>query len=447
MNWETYLLAGSLKGSLALLLVLGADRLVAGRMQARWRRLWWILIPLVFLLPIPALSVPATWTPAVLVPPAATPSLDSFIHPGIPSILTPRRGPVFSPLLFLWLFGVAVRAAWILIPTLRIDPLWRQGRLSTDPTLLNLLEDSKALAGVTAPVGLVLSDAVPAPALLGWLRPRLLLPRFVVEASSAPELKAIFLHELAHFKMLDIPLGWLFALATVVHWFNPLAYLAEVTWARFREEAADETTIRWQHDSTPLAYGEVLLKTLGHCSGGVTPHGALAIGESIKNLQRRMLMIRTYPMKSARGGLAATLIAGLLALMALYPAPAQDDSAKKDAVAAMQTWLGEMDAGNYAQSWSDAADSFRKAVTSDQWIAVSRAVRDPLGKLISRNLASALHQTSVPIPGGKMLEGDFVIAQFDVSYENLKSGLETVTFEKDAQGAWKASGYYIKPST
>jgi hypothetical protein len=72
-------------------------------------------------------------------------------------------------------------------------------------------------------------------------------------------------------------------------------------------------------------------------------------------------------------------------------------------------------------------------------------VRAPDGKVLERKLASAVYQSGVPMPSGQMLPGQFVIAQFDSSFENLKYARETVTFEKEADGVWRASGYYIKP--
>ena len=146
--------------------------------------------------------------------------------------------------------------------------------------------------------------------------------------------------------------------------------------------------------------------------------------------------------------MAPAVVLTLGALTTFSPTLAGDeaqDVAKKEAVVAMQTWLGEIDAGNYAKSWSDAAKSFRKAVASDQWVTALNGVRTPLGKSLARNLASAACQTMVPKPGLEMVKGDFVIAQFDSSFENLKYARETVTFEKEADGVWRAAGYYIKP--
>ena len=142
------------------------------------------------------------------------------------------------------------------------------------------------------------------------------------------------------------------------------------------------------------------------------------------------------------------VILTLGALMALSPVLADDDAqtaAKNEAGVAMQTWLAEIDASDYAKSWNDSAKSFQKALTSDQWVAALNGVRTPLGKSIERKLVSAACQTVVPKPGAGTVKGDFVIAQFDSSFENMKYARETVTFEKEADGIWRAAGYYIKP--
>jgi len=127
------------------------------------------------------------------------------------------------------------------------------------------------------------------------------------------------------------------------------------------------------------------------------------------------------------------------------PAADVQKDAKAEAVVAMNAWLETIDKGDYAASWKAAAESFRNALGEAQWAAALNSARTPLGKVKKRRLASALYQTSVPQPGGKLLKGDFVIAQFESSYENLAYAIETITFEKEKDGAWRASGYYIRP--
>jgi beta-lactamase regulating signal transducer with metallopeptidase domain len=446
----------TIRGSLVFLAAMLCDLAWAGKMSAGWRRIWWVLVPPGFLLPL-IFNLPGSMgRPAIeglsstmLLPPMN--SVTEGFSSG-PTTFVPLRHLADRPAFWValvWITGAGMVALRILIPTWNVGRHWSKKRLSTDPALLNLLEEAKATAGVTAPIGLIVSDEIAAPALLGWLRPRILVPSDWTLTSSPMELRTVLLHELAHFESLDIPLNWLFALVRTIHWFNPLAWKASASWNQFREEAADEKAIRWMNaPDSAGAYGEILLKTLGKCPGGPTPVGALAIGESVQTLKRRILMIRKYPSKSNRGLIASTVVVALGFLMALSPTLAVDETdemAKKDAVAAMQTWLGEIDKGEYAQSWSDSAESFQKALTSEKWVGALDAVRTPLGKTLSRKLASALHQTSVPKPNGDILKGDWVIAQFTSSFDNLQSARETVTFEKQADGSWRAAGYFIKP--
>jgi hypothetical protein len=259
---------------------------------------------------------------------------------------------------------------------------------------------------------------------------------------------------LAHFRFLDVPAGWLFAVARCVHWFNPLAHLAAMRWSAFREEAADENAIRWSRQFAPSEYGETLLSFV-RSEAAVPSVGVLAIGETFSHLKHRIAMISRHAQRNPKPIFAlvlALVVAALATLQAQVPEPSPGAGAEKDAsaaaksaaVAAMEKWLKTIDGGSYAASWGEAAGSFQKALTSDQWVAALTSVRAPLGAMETRKLVSALYQTGVPLPNGTMLKGEFVIAQFDTSFANLKYALETVTFEKQ-DGAWRAAGYYIKP--
>ena len=158
-------------------------------------------------------------------------------------------------------------------------------------------------------------------------------------------------------------------------------------------------------------------------------------------------MINRYKNKSSHAVWTSSVLVLLLVGLIVRPIRADDTSdPRPEAEAAMQAWLKEIDQNQYAQSWQDASDSFQKAITSDKWTAALDGVRTPLGKCTERKLASALHQKDVPGPAGT-IHGDFVVAQFYSSFENLADAVETVSFERASDGTWKAAGYYIKPKT
>jgi len=117
-----------------------------------------------------------------------------------------------------------------------------------------------------------------------------------------------------------------------------------------------------------------------------------------------------------------------------------DVGAEKAATSAAQTWLTEIDNGDYAQSWQNASAFFQTAVTEEKWKTAMETVRKPLGDLVSRTLKSA--QAMTKLPGAP--DGQYVVMQFETSFANKKSAIETVTFMLEKDGQWKSTGYFIK---
>jgi hypothetical protein len=119
---------------------------------------------------------------------------------------------------------------------------------------------------------------------------------------------------------------------------------------------------------------------------------------------------------------------------------AEQSKKEKVAVAGAEKWLSIVDEGKYAESWKEAAEYFRNAVKQDQWVEAMESVRKPLGKLVSRKVKSATCKTS--LPGAP--DGQYVVIEFETSFENKKSAIETVTPMMDKDGKWRVSGYFIK---
>ena len=68
------------------------------------------------------------------------------------------------------------------------------------------------------------------------------------------------------------------------------------------------------------------------------------------------------------------------------------------------------------------------------------ASRDPFGKLTSRKFKSASYTKT--LPGAP--DGEYVVIQYESSFENKQSSAETITPMLDKDGRWRISGYYIK---
>jgi len=140
-----------------------------------------------------------------------------------------------------------------------------------------------------------------------------------------------------------------------------------------------------------------------------------------------------------RTKLATGLLLATLLLSSAGSARAQqkpEELAQRSA----EAWLAMIDSGKYAESWDEAAQLFKVAVSKDQWQRALHATRDPLGKMLSRKLKSATYTKT--LPGAP--DGEYVVIRYDSSFEHKQSAVETITPMLDKDGTWRVSGYYIK---
>src|SRR5580765_5546807 len=108
------------------------------------------------------------------------------------------------------------------------------------------------------------------------------------------------------------------------------------------------------------------------------------------------------------------------------------------AQSAAVAWLLVVDAGQYAQSWDEAAALFQKALAKPDWEKALVAARSPLGPARSRKVRSVTYSRSLP----NAPEGEYVVIQYDTQFE-LRGAVETVVPMKEKDG-WKVSGYFIR---
>ena len=117
-----------------------------------------------------------------------------------------------------------------------------------------------------------------------------------------------------------------------------------------------------------------------------------------------------------------------------------NEAAEAAAVEASKGWLALVDEGSYSESYDMAAEYFRDAITKEQWQRSLTAVRKPLGNVLSRKLKSKQYETA--LPGAP--DGQYVVIEYETTFENKKSVIETITLMLDKDGKWRVAGYFIK---
>src|SRR5687767_14264207 len=110
---------------------------------------------------------------------------------------------VFPWLVGAWALGVAVLSVQHLGGWVRVRRIRRSHTRPLEPRWEKTLARLARRLGVTRPVRLLESALVQVPAVVGWLRPVILVPASAVSGLSPREMEAILAHELAHVRRHD----------------------------------------------------------------------------------------------------------------------------------------------------------------------------------------------------------------------------------------------------
>lgn len=178
-------------------------------------------------------------TPAIQ---SGIPAINAVINPMISQSFAPNPATSANPLQILipvagilWIFGMVIMALYALIS-------WLLLRRRVSECIL--LQEN-----------IYLGDRVPTPFILGIIRPRIYLP----SATNAADLPYILAHEKAHLMRKDHlwkPLGFVLLM---LHWFNPLMWLAYILLCRDIETACDEKVIQTLGADSKKSYSQALI--------------------------------------------------------------------------------------------------------------------------------------------------------------------------------------------
>ena len=333
------LLRATAQASVIVLTVLAARLLLRRRLSANARYALWLTLLLPFaapLLPAIPVSFPNIPQPSLTPAPVAAPRITAPL-PGerlrwrveyepLAVAPAPTEAEAPEPVNWLrlagavWLVGAIALASRVAVTHARAVWSARRAAVLADPELVRLLEQCRRTVRTRRTPLLVAAPPGAGPALLGVLRPRLLLPADSPERLTPNELRFVLLHELVHLKRGDVVAEWLLTLVQIAHWFNPLVWLAAGRCRADREIACDAAVVALAGEAGRADYGRTILKLATELAprrfAPAAVGAAVGIIEHQSPLERRLRMLAAAP--RARGSrwsaaLVAIVAAGVVA--------------------------------------------------------------------------------------------------------------------------------------
>ena len=141
--------------------------------------------------------------------------------------------------------------------------IWRLTRAPTidAPELQDMLARLSRQLKVRCQVRLQITSSRVGPAVMGVVRPLIVLPEAVVRDKAPPDLEAMLAHELIHVRRGDLWLGLLQVVAKAVWWFHPLVHWVSRQSTSEAERCCDEEVIG-ELACDPRRYACTLLEIL-----------------------------------------------------------------------------------------------------------------------------------------------------------------------------------------
>ncbi|MCW3058290.1 MAG: peptidase family protein [Capsulimonas sp.] len=346
--WASTMLRASVQGGVLILAVWALCR-VAPRIPAHVRCwLWWLasaklLISLCFAGGVAVPLLPrGTHAPRAAAPIAklfqpVRPSYDAKPAPAVTP--TPATTPITSPvpvgvvaplpaapsswlplaLFAAWAVGSMAMLVWNACGWWRVRDAMRRAETDAPDALREETARIAAQMGYRTEIAVRVSLETGSPFVAGLWRPVLIAPSTFSEKLSEPERRMALAHEIAHLRRFDLALGAVPALARMLLFFHPLAWLAAREYAATREEACDAAAIAaTQLDA--VQYARLLLKVMAN--GAAAPSGALGISPAYHAAKRRLLHVARpgWDTSRAHTRLAAAALcgAGMCAALPLH---------------------------------------------------------------------------------------------------------------------------------
>lgn len=202
---------------------------------------------------------------------------------GAPTMAMPKEKVNWQDItVVIWTAGMAIAATVIVTSNVHFGVKMRRYR--------KRFEGEEKVGGLP----IYVTELVSTPCLFGVLRPAMYIRP--VDAANQQTLNHIFLHEHTHFKHGDHIWAVLRCVCLILHWYNPLVWVAAYLSKQDGELACDESVTAAMSDEERQQYGKLLISlTTKRVDYGEILHCATTMTGGKRSMKERILRIAKQP--------------------------------------------------------------------------------------------------------------------------------------------------------
>lgn len=191
---------------------------------------------------------------------------------------------------YLWIIGFAIFIITFIVGNRKIRSRTSK-KIYIDDRIDQILQEVKQELNIKRNIKVIIQDYKKVPSIFGIFNPAILITEDTLKENDST-LKYIFLHELSHYKRLDLVFNYILVLVLSIHWFNPVIWVLFNKVRQDIELGADELATKRLDKNQRKEYGMTLINLIKNCTKENYTASMLCISDNEKNLERRILMIK-----------------------------------------------------------------------------------------------------------------------------------------------------------
>jgi len=336
-----WLIANSLKGAVLIIAILLVQFIFSKQIPPKWKYLMWLLVAARLIMPslleldTSIFNLKNIWQSETINYAQSTIAQQGEVarivqdqkqFASIDIFAFCKSIELSSILFFIWAAVSIFLFLYLFWKNIRILALVRKEKPIIKSKWLELLENCKQELKLYTPVQLVETRHIRTPTLMGFIRPRILLPEGILNAMTESEIRLIFMHELTHLKCGDIIINWTMSLIQIMHWFNPFVWIAFDKAREARELACDDDMLSILGQNNSKKYGHTIIKLLDLCSNENSITGMVGILENKKQTIRRIEMINNRNQKTRKAVVFTAILLSIMGIVFLSEAKEKENT-------------------------------------------------------------------------------------------------------------------------
>ena len=213
----------------------------------------------------------------------------------------------------IWCVGLGILTCMLMIVLIKFKSESNNMERIKDGNIIKILNKLKRNINLKSNINLYICDEKKSPCILGFIRPKIYLPHYVLELDE-DMISHILLHELMHYKRKDLYLNFICWIILLLHWFNPLVWIALKKLKTYREYGCDCFVLQILGEEKNVDYGMTII----NLSKIVTNKRSIQVGLGFERnnlIKGRIEMIKSFKndsykisAKAALGCLVAAVV-------------------------------------------------------------------------------------------------------------------------------------------